>query len=577
MTKVITYGSLERNSVSNGYILELLLNQSAPDISRGTSQVEFTLRLRSGGCNRFADYGVGAQVRFDGVQVGNRDRLTAPRVSLGYNSVVTLLSGSAPVVHDADGSKILTVDFSISMASGIYVPGSVTVSNRQVELTPIVGVSTVGASDCRIGSACAISLGRRLSDTCHTIKVEFGALSGYIGADWQFTHTPAKLTDTAISFPVPEVFYQQIPNSSTGKCTLTVVTYRGDTPLGSSKAEFTLGTNPDVCAPEATLQVQDINPRTLALTGDNKKLVRFCSTARCTVEAQGRHGAQITQILVNGQPLGDLENVQTGDISCTVTDSRGYTAEDKDTEISLIPYVLLTANPVCKRTDPVTGTAALTVTGDWFSGSFGKESNTLTLRYQLDGGAWAALEPVPGQDSYTAQCQIPSVDYRREHTLTVVAADALTQVTKTVTLGRGEPVFDWSEKDFCFRVPVSTPSLTVAQKLVADHPVELGQQGNWQFCRFASGYTACWGRFSHSCQCNSTAGGLFAAQEEIPAQQYPVTFAEAPVVQVSLQAPALLLPGQPGTNTHTGTYTFLAPVAGQVQGEVSYFAIGKEE
>ena len=347
--------------------------------------------------------------------------------------------------------------------------------------------------------------------------------------------------------------------------------------MGASTAVFTVEADPEACAPEVTLTVQDINPQTLALTGDKKKLVRHCSTARCAVEALGKHHAEIAQILVNGQPVEDLEYVQTEDISCVVTDSRGYTAADTDGEISLIPYCLLTADPVCTRTDPVTGTGALRVTGQWFSGTFGKKSNSLSLRYQVDGGGWKTLQPETLEDSYRAACEIPGLDYRREHTLTVEVRDALTQVTKTVSLGRGEPVFDWSEGDFCFRVPVFAPALTLGEKPVADHITALEEQDSWLVCRFASGYTACWGCVPFAVECNTSVGGFFASQAQIPTVAYPVTFAQKPWVQVSLQASGLLLPRQPGTNTHTGTYTVLAPQAVSVSGEVTYFAIGKEE
>ena len=54
--------------------------------------------------------------------------------------------------------------------------------------------------------------------------------------------------------------------------------------------------------------------------------------------------------------------------------------------------------------------------------------------------------------------------YESEYTIQIVAADKLASVTKTVTIRRGIPVFDWGENDFAFHVPVYMGGNLLASK-----------------------------------------------------------------------------------------------------------------
>jgi len=459
-TKTFTYGSLAYGSVTKGYILELTLTEAATDPAANASQVDYSLRLRSGGNNRFSNYGLGATVTLDGAVVATRDRYTAPQVSLGYHSSVTLLSGSAHIPHGADGTKTMAVAFAIDMATGSYVPGPVSVTGETMALTPIPRASTLGAADAAIGAVCPISVNRKNSAYSHTIAWAFGSLSGYIGADWQACDTPVRLTDTAISFPVPEGFYSQIPDSKSGICTLTVTTYSGDTQIGEPQmAQFTARAEESLCAPTVSGTVTDINDATLALTADPKALVKFFSTARCVLEAQGKNGATLADTRIAGISARslDIPAVETADIPFEATDSRGYSTSATDGGARLIDYIRLTCNPRLRWVDATGGVAELQLTGDWFSGSFGAQDNALTVACSVDGGPWQPVSAVIDGDSYTASVQLEGLSYQEGHTVTVTAEDKLDCLEKTLSLGRGIPVFDWGAQDFVFHVPVHAP------------------------------------------------------------------------------------------------------------------------
>ena len=87
------------------------------------------------------------------------------------------------------------------------------------------------------------------------------------------------------------------------------------------------------------------------------------------------------------------------------------------------------------------------------------------------------MTPQMGENSYSAQCTLTGLDYRTAHTIQVEATDALAQVNRSLTLGKGIPVFDWGEEDFSFHVPVALPALTVDGQRLEDYIRAIAEGG----------------------------------------------------------------------------------------------------
>lgn len=363
------------------------------------------------------------------------------------------------VEHEADGSKSVTVEVDITgYTSGGGGSGWRVEDSREISLTHIPRASTIGAADACIGAVSTVSVVRRSADYTHSVAYAFGGLSGYLDADGSLRDTEALLTASSIPFTIPESFYAQIPDAPSAVCTLTCRTYRDGAQLGDAQTcAFTVTAKKELCIPQITATVTDGNPVTLALTGDGNKLVRFGSTAVCTIAAEAKNGASIAGKTIAGVPVeGDtltVEAVESGKISFAVTDSRGYT-NAVEVERELIPYTRLTANLSVKRTNPTNGKALLTVTGNCYSGSFGAAENTLQILCYVDGGQAILLTPVLGENAYTLTTELTGLDYLHAHTVEVEVRDCVTQVVRTATVGKGIPVFDWGEEDFIFHVPV---------------------------------------------------------------------------------------------------------------------------
>ena len=82
-----------------------------------------------------------------------------------------------------------------------------------------------------MGSANNITITRASSSFTHTLTYSFGSATGTIAT---------KTTSTSVSWTPPTSLASQIPNSTSGSCTLTCYTYNGSTLVGTSTATVTL-------------------------------------------------------------------------------------------------------------------------------------------------------------------------------------------------------------------------------------------------------------------------------------------------------------------------------------------------
>ena len=462
---VFVHGSTNYKSETNGYVLELTVQEQSTSVETNTSQVSYTLKLISGSNNRFILHHIGATVWLNGVQVGYRDRWTTPQVSLEYNSSVVLLSDTVTVHHNADGSCTMPVVFSIDIESNAYTPGPQTASG-QMSLSVIPRKSRIGATDADIGKVSAVAVTKQSDSFTHSIAYTFGGLSGYITADGGVSATERIFSQSAISFVLPDSFYSQIPDAQTGVCSLTVNTYSGTTLVGTDSCSFTATANRYAVHPLVTAAMTDINKKTVALTGDCKKMIRYCSTARCEMWVTTRGSARQThaaigdmyrplEILPQGYTVMDMPAIEADGVYFYTVDSRGYDF-GVWVQPTMIPYIKLTNHVDPKWTNISTGTAKLQFRGAYYAGSFGAEENTLHIQYKpLGQQDYIPVENITVEDGrYFAEVSLAGLNYREEYSFEVKVWDALTEIAHTVTLRKGQPVFHWGAEDFQFCVPV---------------------------------------------------------------------------------------------------------------------------
>ena len=429
----------------------LTLTQVSQNREENTSRVRILWQSTQTG----ASYNAIADTGYYTVFV-NGKQLTKEAVIfwLPQNTTQTIVDVEQTVRHNAKGDGEITVQTWMNT----HISAGIVELSQTLKLDNIPQASTLTASDGVIGGAAQLAVTRRSEDSTHAISWEFGKLSGYLSADGQITQEPERFTAESVAFSLPESFYDEIPDAKSGICRLTIQTFDGDVPVGSPQmAEFTVSVQEAACQPEVTGDGVDCNPVTLALTGDERVFVRYHSTALCTVSAQAKKGAVITETKIQGRPVADsltVENVQTGEFTLEATDSRGYTATAV-VRRQLVPYIWLTCMAQARRDGAVTGEATVTVAGKVYTGSFGAADNALTLSYSTDGVQFIPVEAQLQDNAYRAEIKLTDMDYTRLHTITIRAADRLMTLTQQVVLKKGVPTFDWGEEDFAFHVPVT--------------------------------------------------------------------------------------------------------------------------
>lgn len=403
--------------------------------------------------------------------------------------------------------------------------------------------STIGATDANIGSISTITINRYNSSYTHTLTYKFGELTGTI---------ETKSTKTSIAWLVPTAFYEQIPNAKSGKCTITCTTYNGNTSLGSSSYTLTIYASEELCAPVVSGTVEDINTTTLALTGNKSKLIRYKSSAKCSIVASAKNSSAITSKYINGKAVTSdsetLLNVSEFSFTFKTVDSRGYSSS-LTVSPEVIPYIQLTINPIITRPTPTGSDMMVSFSGNYYNGSFGTENNTLRIRYRykiigdsifsdwqeikstdyiFGTSTFNTIEPVSLGNNfdyhYAYTFQIQAMDGTSEHTLSTI--------TKNIDVAKGEPVFDWGESDFNFHVPVS-----IEGKKVSSFVIEEGKSGIWTYRLWSSGEAECWGvtKTNMACSTQWSDSGLYISSTYI-SERYPIDFIEAPTCTYSINS-----------------------------------------
>lgn len=446
-------GKSSSGGITYTYLLRVTENSISIGENTSNLTVEAILKQSYSG-TAFSDWNTGVSCALNGEEIFSdyrKRRLDGKAEHIYY-------TWTGNVSHNADGSLTLSVGGSLwQSAYASYSPPAMTVAG-EMTLTAIPRASTVTARDAVITGASQVTVGRYATGFTHSIHWSFGSLSGYLAADGSLTDREAVYSAETVNFLIPDSFYSQIPDAPSGTCTLTCTTYHSGAVVGSSRCSFAVRAEESLCAPELSAEIEDCNPATLALTDDPEVLVAGCSNALCAVSAQAKNGAKVVSVTAAGLPVEGgsrvIEGITTGSVEVCATDSRGFTTRRAVT-LPLVDYVPLTCNASVRRADPTSGNAVLTLSGQCFCGSFGAVDNGLTVTVEV-GEQTITLRPQVGIDnSYEATVSLSDLDYTCAHTVTVTAADCLGSVVKTVTVPKGEPVFDWGEQDFRFHVPVT--------------------------------------------------------------------------------------------------------------------------
>jgi hypothetical protein len=239
--------------------------------------------------------------------------------------------------------------------------------------------------------------------------------------------------------------------------------------------------------------VRDINPATLALTGNENVIVKYESNAEYTTGAEAYKEAKIaTQLVSNGTQTsrnsftGVIEGADSNIFTFSAMDTRGENAELLTIEKEFVEYVKLTCNQEIKieLVGESGAKARVKIYGNCYKGSFGLANNQLYLemRHTLADGTmsdWVnPLGTIPTElendNTYSLEIEVGGLGSDSAYDFQCRAYDKLNNIETSVYTARLMPVFDWGESDFNFNVPVTAAkTITVDDTVYANNGVEV--------------------------------------------------------------------------------------------------------
>lgn len=327
-------GSKNTNSYDGRYYT--LSWTATQNISNNTSTISWTLTANGGNSSWYAERT--CQVLINGSSVFSKT-----------NSVDrykgTVASGTKTINHSADGSG----SFSVAVNVACYystVNLTISTNNYTLDTIPRATTPTLSSSSVNVGASVTISMPRASDAFTHNLTYDFGSTSGTIGTG----------LGTSKSWTIPTSLALQIPNTTSGICTITCKTYDGITLIGTKTAIFGI-TVPDTTTYRPTVNVS--HSEAVALVKSTFGVyVKGLSKVKLTITATGNGGASISSYYTTGNGTSYNNNNFTSDVLIssgiitfvvTVTDTRGYsTTKNVDIDVSNYTKPIISAFSVVR-------------------------------------------------------------------------------------------------------------------------------------------------------------------------------------------------------------------------------------
>lgn len=251
---------------------------------------------------------------------------------------------------------------------------------------------------------------------------------------------------------------------------------------------------------------EDTNSTTVALTGDNSTMVRYKSNVKVSVSASGVNRARIKSVTINGVSatlssgyyVATFNSASTNNFKVEVIDSREFPTPNEKT-MPMVSYIPLTLNASVYRDEPTNGKLVIDYSGNYFDGSFGNTSNSLSVQYRYietgsswDDVEWIDLTPTINDNTYTGNLTIEGFDYQKQYVFQVKAIDELgIPSTTKINVSKGKPIINWNEDMFNINGDIKQNDILL---------LDYGSNENGEYFKFSNGIMIQWGetRFGDS-------------------------------------------------------------------------------
>lgn len=352
------------------------------------------------------------------------------------------------------------------------------------------------------------------------------------------------------------------------------------------------------------------------------KFVRYLSTLEAVVEPVAYKGASIVSYsiansnkTIKNKKTATFTTMTSKWVDLVAKDSRGHNFK-RSIELQWLDYFAPTCN-ISAEPPTTDDTVAVTLKGQYWDGDFGKNlNNTYTIDYKFTSNNpdnsvdWTPVSPKPtitvnSNGNFTTVFNIPTPNHVDTFTINIRFRDTFKSTISNSATVKAFPIFDWSQNDFNFNIPVAiqgdlvvTGQIVNAQMTAAiedsipmDFIVDQGtittgsgnSQANWVYRKWNSGIAECWCRKHVSTAVNTAWGNLYVSGAlSYTNITWGVSFTDIPVANITIapnNSGAFLIAGGSTTlsQTNTGGYEIARGSALASAGNfyINYYAIGK--
>lgn len=529
-----------------------------------TTTIGWKLELIAGSAGKIISSGSKAAT----VYVDGKEFRLSVNVGIENNTTKVLASNDNTVItHNADGTKTFSYDYSV-MFGAINFNGTTIGTKRAYSsgtLNPIARKATfieaqnfTDAENPYIAYAnsagnSVTSLQACVADTSNNVIVSYRDIYK-TGSSYQFVFTEAE---------------RKALRKYAKKANVIAVRFFLKTIINGSTHYDYIQRNLSIvnAMPTIAPTVYDVGGVSTQLTGNPNIMIKYFNHIKTAINSTAYKEATIDKNYIKcgenyvEQAAYDFLYVDSNYFKFTAVDSRGNQVS-KEITLPMIDYIPFTceveADIALDTADSTKAIISFTVKGDYFSGSFGAVDNTLTIDYILEDNlgvknTYSLAIPADAIDGgkYEVAHTINNLNYKNSYTVTIEAKDKIATINKTTKTLKAVPVFDWSETDFNFNVPVA-----IDNRFIDDFVTEQGTSNGWYYRKWKSGKGECWKTLTINTAINVGWGGVYAGATKMARQNYPFVFKSKPMetASVTTGSNAVWVFAESGGNGVNGAY-----------------------
>lgn len=433
----------------NQFFLDLYQDNSQ-SVEGNASAVRYYAYVGSSG--NHSGGGTSSPVYINGQHIGSFSNISAHSNTLiGYLDVI--------VPHNAEGKA--TASYTAS-ADTSWNLGDANISGSFTLPTIPRADSIIGPTSGTIGKQVTIITTNNSSTFTHTLRYKFGTLQGTIvsGAGNSYTWT------------IPKDFYTQIPNAKSGVGALWCDTYSGGTLVGSTFISFTAYADEADAKPTVSFSYTT-DVITQSITGYVDGVIKGVTDINYTITGTAKYSSTISKyylsknssLLQETNSKGTITDADSNTYYVAVKDSRGYTSNISTINFEhYVDYIPLSVTNISvTRENELSGKAYLSLTGNYFNGSFGATNNTLTvqLRYKEKGtSVWKTTSDITEEavilnNTFSITDLLIGENFSTDvsYDIEVIVKDKVntTGITYSKTLAEGTPTFRIRKNDVWYK------------------------------------------------------------------------------------------------------------------------------